>query len=399
MARYSPLHLLLIAIAAAPLLPAAEVIAQEVRAGQAEAITLSGFISATAFAQDGLFLPGHGQNAKLMAADGPDRWWQGGDVRNTRIRLGVRAPDLPGDWQAGGTLELDFFGGFPGVGGYVAEQPLPRLRLAYAEMTRGATTLRIGQDWAPLLGNIPESVTHIGFPLGFGSAGLVGWRFPGVFLFRDLVESEDLRIRFRGAVMRGGWNDAPNPQQPSAGQFALPQFQARLDLQSQTGGGTPWSAYLVGHLDRKDLDAVGGTGTDQTITGRAAAFGGSLRPGNLTIHGNTYLGRAIGQQLGHILQFGDVGGYGAWVQAGMALTPRWSVWTFAGFDNPDDDDLGRPDDRLHNATFNQMLRLQEGSLQVGLEWLHARTRYREPTPGQDRLESGNQVALSARVSF
>ena len=34
---------------------------------------------------------------------------------------------------------------------------------------------------------MPVSVTHLAFPLGYGATGMIGWRFPGVFLYHDLM--------------------------------------------------------------------------------------------------------------------------------------------------------------------------------------------------------------------
>jgi hypothetical protein len=390
--------------AAAGVLLAAPLPAQDVRAGQAEAITIGGFIGVSGFLQNRHLLPGNGQNGLYVAPDGTDRWWHGGDVRNSRLRVGLRGPALGEQWRGGGTLELDLFGGFPGTGAYVAEQPLLRLRLAYVEFARPGTALRLGQDWAPLLGQFPETVLHLGFPLGFGSAGVIGWRIPGLFLHQDLLTGDAAALRLRLAAMRGSWNDAPGPQLPTAGQHAsIPQLEARLDAGSAAAAGLPWSAYLVGHYDRKDLEAAGrGTGR---VDGWAAQLGGRVQPGPLTLQGNAWVGRAVGQSIAHILQFGDIGGRGAWAQAGVALSPRWSVWSFAGFDDPDD-----PDDadlgagaRLHNRTLDQMLRFRDGPYQIGLEWLRMRTVYgRALLPGEALREEprvGHKIALSVRFDF
>ena len=55
----------------------------------------------------------------------------GGDVRNTLITLAFDGPQLFGDWKAGATVEMDFFGGFGGStnSSFIDQQPVPRLRL------------------------------------------------------------------------------------------------------------------------------------------------------------------------------------------------------------------------------------------------------------------------------
>ena len=156
----------------------------------ATSIQLSGFLSASLFAQDRLFAPGNGQNAQHVALvqDGPSPWWHGGDVRNSRLTLQVSAPDAMQRWASGGTLEFDLFGGFGGGGAFGPEQPLPRLRLAYVEAQREGTRIRLGQDWTPLAGHTPESVSHLAFPPGWGSTGVIGWRFPGLFVRSEVAD-------------------------------------------------------------------------------------------------------------------------------------------------------------------------------------------------------------------
>lgn len=387
--------------------------AQEVRTGGPVSITLRGFVSATMFAQDGNFAFGNGQNAIWVLHDPErpapteDEWLLGGDVRNTRLTLALTGPVIARDWRAGGTLELDFFGGFVGTGPFSDEQPMPRLRLAYVDLTRGGTTVRIGQNWAPLFGNVPVSTSHIGFPLGYGGGGLIGWRFPGIFLYQNLTETDaPVRAQLQLAAMKGSWNAPGNVlEQQSAGEAAtIPQLQARLDFTGRTEGIT-WGSYLVGHWDRKDLSGVGPAvpGADDELTGRAIEIGARLAPGPLTLHGNAYWGRAIAQQIAQLLQFGDIGGWGAWGQVGYQFTPSWSAWLFYGTDDPEDEDIralplaSAP--RLLNRSVAAMLRYGSGPYQIGAEWMRSTTDWRTgPTTGDVRQEA-NQIALSVFFAF
>jgi len=159
---------LLVSIAVPP-----PTVAQQVTTGQNVTITLHGIFSGTLYGQDADFLTGNGQRAEFAAVE-RGNWDMGGDVRNLRLTLGVNGPEVKRGWRANGTLELDFFGSFVVSGNFSDEQPQPRLRLAYVDLTNGRTTLRFGQAWSLSLGNIPVSTTHIGFPLGWGSGGFVG---------------------------------------------------------------------------------------------------------------------------------------------------------------------------------------------------------------------------------
>ena len=244
-------------------LPASAVLGQrDVRVGNDATLTIGGFVSATLFAQDARFGLGNGQQAEFVQEELVG-WWHGGDVRNTRLTLGFRGPSIGNGWRANATLEADFFGGFNGAGNFSDEQATPRIRVAYADLTNGRTTLRIGQAWSLTTGIMPTSTSHIAFPLGWGSGGFIGWRFPGIFLIQSLTDASspvDARISF--AAMRGSWSDEPTPDQPSAGEAGSPQLEASLNLDGKFRGGN-WSTYIVGHWDRKDLNGVRAEGTPE----------------------------------------------------------------------------------------------------------------------------------------
>jgi hypothetical protein len=372
-------------------------------------ITFSGFVSATAFVQDQSFAFGNGQSAEWAALgeNTVDQWFLGGDVRNTRLSLAIAGPEVLNGWRTNGLIQMDFFGGFAG-GAFGDEQPQPRLRLAYADLTKGGTTIRIGQAWTPLFGNVPASLSHIAFPLGYGSAGMIGWRYPGIFLYQRLSgESAATNVQLQVAAFRGSWvdNNEETPFGQGFGEAAtIPQLEARLDFSGRIGRGIGWSAYAVGHIDQKDLSGVGRefpTTEEDELTGTAFEVGGSIAPGAFTVQGNTYWARAIGQQFGHITQFGDITGWGGWAQVGYAFNPRWSAWAFYGLADPDDEDVRTAiigDARLQNQSASAMLRYTLGTYALGLEWLHSTTDWL--TVGREEVErDANQLALSVLYSF
>ena len=173
-------------------------------------------------------------------------WWHGGDVRSTRPTFGFRGPRIgESQWRATATLEADFFGPFNGTGNFADEQPTPRLRLAYADLTNGRTTLRLGPGWWFTRGNTPFSSSHFGLRWGWGWGGFIGWRFPGIFVIQSLSDSAAaVRAQLSFAAMRGSWVDEPAPDQPSAGEAGTPQLEAALNLDGRltrgTWGRTSW---------------------------------------------------------------------------------------------------------------------------------------------------------------
>jgi hypothetical protein len=386
-----------ICLAAAALFWAVPAMAQD----DGPKITIKGFVSATMFVQDQSFLFSNGQAAEWAASDNEeDEWFLGGDVRNTRIQLGITGPTLK-EWQTRGLVEMDFFGGFNGTGAFSDEQETPRLRLAYVDLVKGGTTVRIGQAWTPLFGATPTSVTHVAFPLAYGSAGKVGWRFPGVFLIQDLGSGDgEVGIQLQLAAFRGSWGGPGNNlENLSAGEAAMvPQLEARVDLK-----GDMWGAYVVGHVDQKDLSGVGAEfpdDDDDSLTGTAVEFGGSVRPAPLTLQGNVYWGQAIGQQFGAITQFGDIQSWGAWGQAGFQLDPQWSVWGLYGVDDPDDDDvIASGNARLMNTQIAGMIRYSMSGYSIGVEYLRADTDYWDDDAGAETEFSANQLSLSVLFAF
>ena len=376
---------------------------QEVRLGSDASLTIRGILSGTLFAQDSRFALGNGQQSLYVQNELAD-WWHGGDVRSTRLNLGFRGPRIgSSSWRANATLEMDFFGPFNGTGNFADEQPTPRLRLAYADLTNGWTTLRVGQAWSLTLGNLPVSTSHIGFVLGWGGGGVIGWRFPGIFLLQSLTDSTSaVRAQLQLGALRGSWVDEPTPDQPSAGEAGTPQLEGALQLDGRFPGGT-WGGYIVGHWDRKNLNGVRAEGApeppEDDLDSWAVQGGLRLTSGVITLHGNAYTGKAMAHHFAHVIQFGDIRGWGAWAQAGIDFTRRWGVYLYYGTDNPDDDEVrAAGSDRLDSWLLVPMLRYRAGPYSLGLEWLHNRVDYVvDPTSSAER--KGNQILLSTRFDF
>jgi hypothetical protein len=393
-----------------------------VETGGKMGLVIRGFISASVFLQNQNFTFGNGQNAEWPTPPEftQDKWFHGGDVRNTRLTLAFNGPKVgKGAWKLGGQIEMDFFGGFTGTGAFEDEQPKPRLRLAFADIGNGRTTVRIGQFWSPLFGNVPVSTSHLAFPLGYGS-GMPGWRFPGIFLYqalspKDAAVTSDLAF----AVMAGSWDrcvggvvaDCPtggpnsNINSLSAGNANWPQLEARFNLGGKAGKGT-WGIYVVGHYDQKDLSGANASVSNDQLEGTIYEFGAKYQIGGFLIHGNVYTSEGAGQQFTAITQFGDFKSTGGWIQAGYDFTPNWGVFGFYAIDDPDDDEVlaafpatsTTPSPaRLKNEIYTGMLRWKTGPYALGLEYLHAKLETRPRTTKV--TTEGDQIILSALYNF
>lgn len=221
-----------------------------------------------------------------------DKWFLGGDVRQTRLTFNIRGPEVLSGATPLGVVEMDL-GGYnyqilaangiqaqanrqgaadPTTGALMQnptplnfntvtnesrsdESLVPRIRLAYIELNWGGSqnVIRVGQFHNLLLGMIPGSASHIATPLGYG-AGQLGWRSPGItFIHRfklDAMSNFDVGLQ----INRNSWRDElpscqqnptpnvpgpmPNTQAPtvnclpygiSAGEASMmPQVEVRL---------------------------------------------------------------------------------------------------------------------------------------------------------------------------
>ncbi|HEU0277163.1 MAG TPA: hypothetical protein VFQ95_05025 [Rhodanobacteraceae bacterium] len=374
--------------------------------GPGLAVQLHGFISASAFSQNRAMTFGNGQNAEFPVP-GARGSMSGVDVRNTRFWLDFSGAQFAGDWTGGGRIEMDFFGGFNGTGAYSQQQPTPRLRQAYLDLDKASTgtLIRIGQQWELMfpLDDVPASLSHVAFPLGFGT-GMIGWRFPGIVLMQDLNHgTSGVKWRLDLGAFEGSWSGpGDNVNFMTAGNAGFrPQLEARLRAQ-----GSNWVAYVAGHYSQIDLRGVGSTTptpVTPTFSSTAYEVGGKWTPGTWVFMGTAYSGRGMGQIFGDLAQFGDIKDTGGFVQIGDHFTPNWSAYAFYGMSKPDSTDVIRwmgngSAGRLRSRQSALSLQYTQGPYDLGVEFMHANLD--STTNGVNRQStSGNQLSLSALWHF
>jgi hypothetical protein len=372
-------------------------------------VALHGFIDASAFSQTKSFTFGNGQNAEYPVP-GSTGSFSGVDVRNTRFWLDFTGAKFAGDWVGGGRIEMDFFGGYNGTGAYSQQQPIPRLRQAYMDLTNPNTgsTVRIGQMWDLMfpIDNLPSSLSHIAFPLGFGT-GMVGWRFPGVIWMQELNHGSTGPLwRLDLGAFEGSWN-GPNAATNdtnflTAGNAGFrPQIEARLRVQD-----TDWLAYFAGHYSEVDLRGVGNTTPapiQSTVKSVGYELGGSWKPGPFMFKALAYSGRGLGEIFGDLSQFGDIKNTGGYVQAGYNFTSNWSANVFYGISKPNANDVVRwlgdgSTGLLKSRQSAVNVEYAVGAYELGLEWMHGLLD--STTNGINRKTTdGNQVSVSALYHF
>src|SRR5438045_1946094 len=381
---------------------------QVVKLAEGETLTISGFISATLFNDRGLFSSfGQGQNAEIAACPvpipgctgqpGPNRGIFDGDVRNTRLNFTFNAPAVMGKWAPRATIEADFFGAFNGAPPFGDEQSQFRIRHAFVDLSNGRTTVRIGQYWAPLFGEtaafIPVSLAHIAFPVGLG-ASMIGWRFPGVFLFHDLTPTKPLKLQVEVAALKGSGPAVPvrdSTNNIGNGEASgLPQVEARVNAARRFAKGS-WNGFVAYHTDWKDVNGTGVPGSN--ITNWGVETGQYIAISSFTLHGSFYYGKGLGSQFGMLTQFQpQIRGWGAWAQAGYDFTSHWSVWADYGIDQPDyarfRTETGGTLARQLNHVGSALLRFRAGRYAAGLEYFRSVTRW------STGVTSADQYSLS-----
>lgn len=376
-------------------------------------VALHGFINASAFSQDKGFTYGNGQNAEFPipgSAGHVNDSLTGVDVRNTRFWLDFTGAKFGGDWTGGGRIEMDFFGGFNGTGAYAGSQPELRMRQAYMDIANASTgtTFRIGQMWDLMfpLDYIPQSLSHIAFPLGYGS-GVIGWRFPGAIWMQELNHgSEGTKWRFDMAVLQGSWNgpgtNATTNYQTAGNAGFKPQVEARL-----TAKGGNWQAFVAGHYSKVDLHGVDGltpTPIKSSLKSTAVELGGLWTPGKFIFKSVVYTGNAIGELFGDLSQFGDIKDKGGYLQAGYKFDPHWTVYAFASVSKPDENDVLRwraanTPGLLKNRQKAASLQYTTGPFDFSVEWIHANLDS-TTTNGLGRQKTaGNEFTLNGNYRF
>lgn len=369
-------------------------------------VAFHGFVNATAFEQSRPFNFGNGQNAEWPTPGGKGDL-SGVDIRNTRFWVDITGAKMGEHWTGGARLEMDFFGGNNGTGAYSGQQPVPRLRQAYLDMDNAATgtKVRVGQQWTLMfpLDNVPDSVAHVAFPLGFGT-GMIGWRYPGVVVMQDLNHgSEGPKWRLDVGAFSGNWSGPGSTTNYLTGGNAgfNPQVEARVRV-----AGSNWVAYAAGHYSKIDLSGVDGatpTPIRSDIKSTAFEVGGMVKPGNWNIKAFAFTGNGMGQNFGALSQFGDISETGGYAQVGYSFNKNWSLNAFYAVDNPDKDDVlrwrGTAVGLLNNRQTALNLIYANGPYKLGLEAMHDKLEHTVGTTANTTTESGNQVSVSAQYTF
>jgi hypothetical protein len=367
---------------------------------------LHGFVSTTMYFQDANFAINPGQNALWIGASyGQDKPLFGADIRQTRLNFSVRGPEVMGGAVPKAVVEFDMFGSseFLPSGSFGDVSIVPRIRVAYVELAFAGTIIQIGQQNMLTIGTIPQSLSHIAFPATY-TAGTVGWRQPGIWGWHTI--GKDLKLELAWSVQKSGWVNTPAELANSGGINAgvasgLPAFEAR----AKVSAGKAFDIWVSGHWQTVDRNGPNVLAVDGKFTDMVTAlgtFGLKLDTGMLVLQGSAWWGKNTGPLLGNILQFapvsyaGDIWGWGAWGQAGLNFSKKFSIWYTYGIDHPSYADIWAAGlSRMRNQNMVGMVRYQDGGFAIGAEWLYSRTTV---NAAADVL-TGNQISITGNYYF
>lgn len=160
-------------------------------------------------------------------------------MRQTRFGARIEGAKI-GNARLTGTIEADFFGGFPAIG--VGENfGIVRMRLANAKLEWEKTSLVIGQDWMVFAPNNPVSIAAAAIPQ-MAAAGNPWSRLPQVRLERKFYKK---KITWQGALLSPAGGDFPSGTnspfllQPGSGSASrVPYLQSRLAFSEPNWFGT-----------------------------------------------------------------------------------------------------------------------------------------------------------------
>lgn len=312
-------------------------------------------------------------------------------ANQTRIWLNLNGPTVK-RIKTGGKIEMDFWGNGAG-------ENKPDLRLRHAYLTCDfedyGFSLLAGQTWDVFSPLVPSTLN---FTVGWYQ-GNVGFRRPQIRLTKE-CETNDIKIKGAIAVCRTIGGETISRTNTDYGeQSGMPVFEGRL------GVGIPFISNtkrlvigVSGHYGKeqvetaaleKDIDTYSVNvdltmplGDDLIITGEW--FSG----GNL----DNYFG-GIGQGI-NATDMQKIRSEGGWAQMAYTGCKDWKFVVGGGIDNPHDGDLADSARERNQVIFTNMTYNLTPNAQLGVEYSHLRTDYKNARMGQD-----NRIQFSAIYKF
>ncbi len=243
-------------------------------------------------------------------------------ARETRLGLSIGGPRV-GDWSVSGRFESDFYGSAQSGGSGSL-----RIRLAYAELANGPTSIRVGQDWIPVASMNPSTTN---FTI-MGYAGNLWNRVPQVTVRQQFDE------RFSGLISVYRYRDADDTENFCDTDLEMPWIGGKLGyIPYRTDGG---AAAFIGFSGAWRKGDVNGISVNPTLL--AVEF--NFPSDRVDLKGEIYWGNGLGPEYLHKGGAFNTVGYeiethGGFVQLGLQAAEQTRFHIGYGLDNPRDEDV------------------------------------------------------------
>jgi uncharacterized coiled-coil protein SlyX len=339
----------------------------------------------------------------LSPADPSQTLRKTGDItvhpRLTRFGVDITPPKLPSGWAATGKLEIDFFNTVidrQAAGGPLSRDLIsnsraaPRIRLAYAQVSKGDFYLLAGQTWdviSPLFPSYNAEVL-------MWNAGNTGDRRPQ---FRVGYEPKVGKGKF-SIVGEIGASGAVDGQDLDGDGFrdgeasAKPTGQLRVGYSGPLNGQT-WSVGVWGHGASQQLNRSLIAGRDEFTSSLVGMDLTIPILKNLTFRGEAWKGRGLSDVRGGIGQSINtttgqvIGAAGGWAELSLRINSHYTVSGGKTLDNPYASDISAANGRVRNGAYYITNRFTvERGLAFGFDYGRWQTRYKAlPTGNNNRF--------------
>lgn len=392
-----------------------------------------GMVGVSFYVQDTPDYALNGQGPLLASYVPANGFTTGADIRQTRFGFTLSGPKVLGATPKA-LIDFDLFG-LASPGDYGEVSLYQRVRNAYLEMKWQNTVLRFGQDDEIVLGVVPDSIGHQAFPVTY-TAGMIGWREPGVEFFQKIPFADDVNLEFALQIMKSDWESPYNLgastsqlQNVDLGQLSgWPGIEGRIKFTSPH-----LMAFVAGHYNHVEgshqndiapfplspLEVTPNRNWD--VAASVAGLGvnvGDPATFEFTAQGSAYYGKNLAPLLGELLTFwasNDISEWGAWGQAKFGFLRYFDISGIVGKSQLNASDLESAIVNLNgggglfsNMVIGGMLRCRIGGLAFGPEFFHVigeaiqingngATGYGPGAP--NGVLKTNQGMLSAMYSF
>ena len=301
-------------------------------------------------------------------------------ARQSRLGLFIDGPKVEG-WDVRGRIEADFYNG---VNAEVDEtRTTPRLRLAYIEISKPETLIRVGEDWDVAAPLNPDTINY-GI-LNYG--GNLGYRRVQARLTQRIALDAEKKYLW---IVEGSIN---RPQGEGGGtdegvDSGLPLLEGRTALRFPGWTKQPIEVGLSGSWSKEEYDSATVNAVHSFASWSANADWSVPLTEQWSWKGEFFTGRNLDQLMGGINQgvngalWRGIRDTGGWTQLSFSPTDKWTFNGGIGIDNPCDGDLSATMRSYNHIIYANVIYKISKQLQVGLEVSDLKTDYIQQRTGE-----------------